>query len=138
MPKKVQRRSNASRPSASPSVAAPAPPSETGDIRPPLPLRHKRRSAARRRWRQLRTYVTTHAIRIVAALVATVVVCSVAATWRAAYVRAAVRRPFDAPRVVLRNASSDPVDDPRFWGSYRPGVYFGLKTRTAQSPVVGA
>ncbi|XP_014661559.1 PREDICTED: mannosyl-oligosaccharide glucosidase-like [Priapulus caudatus] len=39
-----------------------------------------------------------------------------------------------SPTVITQNASSSPA---RFWGTYRPQAYFGLKTRSPQSPVVG-
>ena len=35
------------------------------------------------------------------------------------------------------NSSSASVNPERFWGSYRPNLYFGLKTRSPRSPVVG-
>uniref|UniRef100_A0A0K2TMD1 Mannosyl-oligosaccharide glucosidase n=1 Tax=Lepeophtheirus salmonis TaxID=72036 RepID=A0A0K2TMD1_LEPSM len=44
-----------------------------------------------------------------------------------------VNAPFDAPKVspnLQKNAS-------RFWGSYRPGVYFGLRTRAPKDLLVG-
>ncbi|KAK6185793.1 hypothetical protein SNE40_007946 [Patella caerulea] len=49
----------------------------------------------------------------------------------------AVITPFDSPKIIHDNSSSPLVTPERFWGSYRPHTYFGLKTRTAHSPVVG-
>ncbi|XP_071793210.1 mannosyl-oligosaccharide glucosidase-like [Asterias amurensis] len=43
----------------------------------------------------------------------------------------------DAPCVIGEDASSASKSPARFWGTYRPGVYFGLKTRSSHSPVTG-
>ena len=45
-----------------------------------------------------------------------------------------VRRPSDAPFVITKERAEDMN---RFWGTYRPGVYFGTKTRSANAPVSG-
>ncbi|XP_063074376.1 mannosyl-oligosaccharide glucosidase [Engraulis encrasicolus] len=42
-----------------------------------------------------------------------------------------------SPRVLDANSSSAEVSPQRFWGSYRPQVYFGMKTRSPLSPVTG-
>ncbi|KAM8878839.1 mannosyl-oligosaccharide glucosidase [Spinachia spinachia] len=42
-----------------------------------------------------------------------------------------------SPRVLDANSSSAPVSAQRFWGSYRPQVYFGMKTRSSRSIVTG-
>ena len=50
------------------------------------------------------------------------------------YLETRVNTPLDYPRVV-RQSGLDVPD--RFWGSYRPGVYFGMKTRSAKDIVTG-
>ncbi|XP_076150845.1 mannosyl-oligosaccharide glucosidase [Alosa pseudoharengus] len=42
-----------------------------------------------------------------------------------------------SPRVLDANSSSAEVSPERFWGSYRPQVYFGMKTRSPRSVVTG-
>lgn len=42
-----------------------------------------------------------------------------------------------SPPVVDANSSSPKVSPERFWGSYRPQVYFGMKTRSPNSVVTG-
>ncbi len=42
--------------------------------------------------------------------------------------------PFPAPPVTVQ---SGPGTWRRFWGSYRPGVYFGLKTRSKADLLAG-
>lgn len=42
-----------------------------------------------------------------------------------------------SPRVLNANSSSAKVSPDRFWGSYRPQVYFGMKTRSPTSVVTG-
>jgi len=42
-----------------------------------------------------------------------------------------------SPRVLDPNSSSPAVSPERFWGSYRPQVYFGMKTRSPRSVVTG-
>lgn len=39
--------------------------------------------------------------------------------------------------IVTSQAAEPPAPDDRYWGSYRPGVYLGLKTRHPRSPVTG-
>ncbi len=48
-----------------------------------------------------------------------------------------VRTPLDAPLMISPSATSAAEDSAKFWGTYRSGLYFGLKTRTLNSPVVG-
>lgn len=43
-----------------------------------------------------------------------------------------------SPRVLDSNSSSAMVSPERFWGSYRPQVYFGMKTRSPRSMVTGS
>ncbi|CAG9768795.1 unnamed protein product [Ceutorhynchus assimilis] len=50
------------------------------------------------------------------------------------YLQTRVNTPFDEKRVVIDSGLKVPE---QFWGSYRPGVYFGLKTRDPQSLVTG-
>ncbi|KAI1887518.1 hypothetical protein AGOR_G00191140 [Albula goreensis] len=42
-----------------------------------------------------------------------------------------------SPRVLDDNSTSPAVSPERFWGSYRPQVYFGMKTRSPRSVVTG-
>lgn len=51
--------------------------------------------------------------------------------------REMVRQPLDVPRIISDNATSAAVDPSRFWGTYRSGTYFGMKTRSPNSPVTG-
>ncbi|TRY78619.1 hypothetical protein TCAL_06619 [Tigriopus californicus] len=43
------------------------------------------------------------------------------------YLQTRVNTPLSVPSAVSNSGLSDPT---RFWGSYRPGVYFGMKTRS--------
>lgn len=45
--------------------------------------------------------------------------------------------PHPSPPVLDANSSSAKVSPERFWGSYRPQVYFGMKTRSPRSIVTG-
>ncbi|KAJ8407547.1 hypothetical protein AAFF_G00274040 [Aldrovandia affinis] len=42
-----------------------------------------------------------------------------------------------SPQVLDDNSTSPDVSPERFWGSYRPQVYFGMKTRSPKSVVTG-
>ncbi|XP_076871767.1 mannosyl-oligosaccharide glucosidase [Brachyhypopomus gauderio] len=42
-----------------------------------------------------------------------------------------------SPRVLDANSTSAAVSPERFWGTYRPQVYFGMKTRSPRSIVTG-
>lgn len=42
-----------------------------------------------------------------------------------------------SPRVLNANSSSPAVSPEKYWGSYRPQVYFGMKTRSPRSVVTG-
>ncbi|XP_061103094.1 mannosyl-oligosaccharide glucosidase isoform X2 [Conger conger] len=42
-----------------------------------------------------------------------------------------------SPRVLDDNSTSPAVSPERFWGTYRPQVYFGMKTRSPRSVVTG-
>ncbi|XP_054262025.1 mannosyl-oligosaccharide glucosidase [Macrosteles quadrilineatus] len=50
------------------------------------------------------------------------------------YLETRVNTPFDDHKVVTESGLMVPD---RYWGSYRPGNYFGLKTREPHSPVFG-
>jgi mannosyl-oligosaccharide glucosidase len=50
------------------------------------------------------------------------------------YLETRVNTPFDNRKVVVKSGLASPA---RYWGSYRPANYFGLKTREPHSPVVG-
>ncbi|XP_059618514.1 mannosyl-oligosaccharide glucosidase isoform X2 [Phlebotomus argentipes] len=50
------------------------------------------------------------------------------------YLETRVNTPFDDQKMVRRSGLSDPD---RYWGSYRPGTYFGMKTRDPHSLVMG-
>lgn len=50
------------------------------------------------------------------------------------YLETRVNTPYDDRKMVVRSGLDVPE---RFWGTYRPGVYFGLKTRDPQSLVTG-
>ncbi|XP_053258221.1 mannosyl-oligosaccharide glucosidase isoform X1 [Podarcis raffonei] len=53
--------------------------------------------------------------------------------WRAARVLSL----HPAPRILDANSSGPEAQPGRFWGSYRPQVYFGMKARSPRSPVAG-
>ncbi|KAL3863051.1 hypothetical protein ACJMK2_004833 [Sinanodonta woodiana] len=53
------------------------------------------------------------------------------------YLREKVAIPVDAPKVLPKEAGTVEADPERFWGSYRPQLYFGLKTRSPASPLFG-
>lgn len=57
--------------------------------------------------------------------------------WYASMLQNMVRTPLDVPKVVSADDTSSVVDPERFWGTYRSGLYFGMKTRSPHSPVVG-
>ncbi|XP_064602223.1 mannosyl-oligosaccharide glucosidase-like isoform X2 [Liolophura sinensis] len=53
------------------------------------------------------------------------------------YLEDRVKTPLDSPKMLAPNSSSAVMCPDRYWGSYRPHMYFGMKTRTSHSPVVG-
>jgi len=57
--------------------------------------------------------------------------------WYMSVIRDIVRTPLQAPRFADSVPSAAHQDMERFWGSYRSGLYFGMKTRSPRSPVVG-
>ncbi|XP_076466816.1 mannosyl-oligosaccharide glucosidase-like [Babylonia areolata] len=54
------------------------------------------------------------------------------------YLRDIVITPLDAPAIIAANATSPSISPDRFWGTYRPQTYFGLKTRSPNSPLFGS
>ncbi|KAG8041178.1 hypothetical protein G9C98_002166 [Cotesia typhae] len=64
------------------------------------------------------------------------VTCMAVAAWFGykGYLETRVNTPFDSEKLVAINGL-DTAD--RYWGSYRPGLYFGMKTRDPQSLVSG-
>jgi len=51
------------------------------------------------------------------------------------YLRERIKTPLYAPTMLSKDqAQSDPE---RFWGSYRPHAYFGMRTRSPTSPAFG-
>ncbi|XP_046386309.1 mannosyl-oligosaccharide glucosidase [Ischnura elegans] len=50
------------------------------------------------------------------------------------YCETRVNTPFNDRKVVQISGLDDPET---YWGTYRPGVYFGMKTRSPYSPVMG-
>lgn len=57
--------------------------------------------------------------------------------WYQHILRSSVTTPLSVPRTIADDASSAARSPGRFWGTYRPGVYFGMKTRSQRSPVAG-
>jgi len=72
---------------------------------------------------------------VVAGVVAVLAVA--AYYWYMAVIRDIVRTPLQAQRFSDATPSPSQQDMERFWGSYRSGLYFGMKTRSPRSPVVG-
>ncbi|KAF7994307.1 hypothetical protein HCN44_003397 [Aphidius gifuensis] len=64
------------------------------------------------------------------------VACMTVAAWFGykGYLETRVNTPYDTEKLVTINGL-DTAD--RYWGSYRPGLYFGMKTRDPQSLVSG-
>ncbi|EFN77469.1 mannosyl-oligosaccharide glucosidase GCS1 isoform X2 [Harpegnathos saltator] len=62
--------------------------------------------------------------------------CIVVASWFGykGYIETRVNTPFDIKKLVTASGLAHPD---RYWGTYRPGVYFGLKTRDPHSLVTG-
>jgi hypothetical protein len=57
--------------------------------------------------------------------------------WHRERMREAVRTPLAVPKVIEDGASLPAESPNRFWGTYRPQLYFGLKTRSPRSPLFG-
>ncbi|XP_034838193.1 mannosyl-oligosaccharide glucosidase [Maniola hyperantus] len=64
------------------------------------------------------------------------VVCFIIAVYvgTLGYFETRVNTPLDEEKAVKKSGLAVPE---RYWGSYRPGVYFGLKSRDPRSPVFG-
>lgn len=71
---------------------------------------------------------------IVQSIVTLIILCIACFIVYKGYLETRVNTPFDNQKVV--QGSGLDVPD-LYWGSYRPGTYFGLKTREPYSPVVG-
>lgn len=50
------------------------------------------------------------------------------------YLETRVNTPYDNKRIIVKSGLDVPE---KFWGTYRPGTYFGLKTRDKESLVTG-
>jgi mannosyl-oligosaccharide glucosidase len=82
-----------------------------------------------------KTFATPSNITIIAVMV--IIILSVG-YWRyRSMLKELVRLPLDVPKINEDNATSAAVSPGRFWGSYRSNLYFGMKTRTPNSPVFG-
>ena len=60
-------------------------------------------------------------------LIGSSIVCFIAYFAYQGYLETRLTTPLKAPNAVMRSGLAVPH---RFWGSYRPGVYFGMKTRS--------
>lgn len=45
--------------------------------------------------------------------------------------------PLNIPKISLENSSNVNMDSDLFWGTYRSNLYFGMKTRSPKSPMIG-
>ncbi|GAB6025474.1 hypothetical protein CHUAL_011214 [Chamberlinius hualienensis] len=50
------------------------------------------------------------------------------------WLQSRIYTPLNVPKAVVKSGLEVPE---RYWGNFRPGVYFGFKTRNPQSPVFG-
>ncbi|ESN90459.1 hypothetical protein HELRODRAFT_70793 [Helobdella robusta] len=57
--------------------------------------------------------------------------------WYFKFLKEIVITPFNAPRILNANSSLPINNFDRFWGSYRSGLYFGMKARSPSSPNFG-
>lgn len=53
------------------------------------------------------------------------------------YLKEQVKRPLNAATMLSKDHDSAKSEPSRFWGMYRPHMYFGMKTRSPRSPVFG-
>jgi len=53
------------------------------------------------------------------------------------YLQNIVNSRLDSPNIIGENSSLPSENPDRFWGTYRPHVYFGMKARVKKSPVFG-
>ncbi|XP_069779447.1 mannosyl-oligosaccharide glucosidase [Narcine bancroftii] len=71
------------------------------------------------------------------------ILCAVSCVWfcYAIYMRSwfahRIITPHPSSKILNSNSSSPALTPERFWGSYRPQVYFGMKTRSQKSIVTG-
>ena len=71
-------------------------------------------------------------------LITPLVICAVIYYfWHMHSLKNSVRTPLNVPTVIEQNGTLAANAPEKFWGTYRSGVYFGLKTRCPNSPVVG-
>ena len=61
-------------------------------------------------------------------------VCIVAYLAYKGYLETRLTTPLNVPHAVIRSGLAVPS---RFWGSYRPGLYFGMKTRSPSDLLTG-
>ncbi|XP_072112947.1 mannosyl-oligosaccharide glucosidase [Mobula birostris] len=72
-----------------------------------------------------------------------IVLCTVSCVWfcYAIYMRSwfanRIITPHPSFRILNSNSSSPTLSPEKYWGSYRPQVYFGMKTRSQKSIVTG-
>ena len=53
------------------------------------------------------------------------------------FLKGMVITPLNSPKILNAGSTTAEENAARFWGTYRSHTYFGLKTRTPRSPVVG-
>ncbi|CAG5928549.1 unnamed protein product [Menidia menidia] len=103
----------------------------------PLPRKDERPSAFHRKDKKKKTDIGKVFINISIGL------CILSLIWffYAIYMRSNLAKRVvtlhPAPKVLDPNSSSSKESPKRFWGSYRPQVYFGMKTRSPRSLVTG-
>ncbi|CAG2190003.1 MOGS [Mytilus edulis] len=74
----------------------------------------------------------------VATIFLMVIVISGIGYWRyQTMLKEVVKMPLEVRKINNDNSTSAAVNPERFWGSYRPNLYFGMKTRSPQSPLFG-
>lgn len=109
----------------------------TGDAAPPLLRKDEKPPAFHRKEKKKKMDIGKLFINISIGL------CVVSLIWffYALYMRSNLAKRVvtlhPSPRVLDANSSSAQVSPDRFWGSYRPQVYFGMKTRSPRSIVTG-
>ncbi|MGH0179550.1 UNVERIFIED_CONTAM: hypothetical protein FKN15_001827 [Acipenser sinensis] len=59
------------------------------------------------------------------------------AIYMRSYMARRIITPHSSPKILDPNSTSPAVSPHLFWGSYRPQVYFGMKTRSPKSVVTG-
>ena len=71
------------------------------------------------------------------AVIAAVVAIGIGYLWYNSVIRDIVRTPLQTAKITDMTSLQNQQDLNRFWGTYRSGMYFGMKTRSPRSPVVG-